>query len=155
MWAFGARAGFYAGLCISTCFGLFLFTRILVPDVMLTASIALSMWAFLRAIDEDGATTRDWWAFVMAASLGTSLLFKSLIGVVFPIGAALIYLAVTRQLFSRKSLEGPASVERPARCAADRRSLAHSRDAPQSAVFRLHDAQRAGRISRLLLVLLH
>ena len=51
-WAFGRKAGFYAGLCISTCFGLFLFTRILIPDVMLTASIALSMWAFLRAIDE-------------------------------------------------------------------------------------------------------
>ena len=26
MWAFGRRAGFYAGLSISTCFGLFLFT---------------------------------------------------------------------------------------------------------------------------------
>src|SRR5580658_2911894 len=52
MWAFGRRAGLYAGLCISTCFGLFLFTRILIPDVMLTASIALSMWAFLRAIEE-------------------------------------------------------------------------------------------------------
>src|SRR5580704_8169518 len=33
MWAFGRRPGFYAGLCISTCFGLFLFTRILIPDV--------------------------------------------------------------------------------------------------------------------------
>src|SRR5271165_6390614 len=52
-WAFGRRAGFYAGLCIATCCGLFLFTRILIPDVMLTASIALSMWAFLRAMDED------------------------------------------------------------------------------------------------------
>ena len=88
MWAFGRRAGFYAGLCISTCFGLFLFTRILIPDVMLTASIALSMWAFLRAIDEDEPRQR-WWAFVLAASLGTSLLFKSLVGVVFPIAAAL------------------------------------------------------------------
>ncbi len=61
MWAFGRRAGFYAGLCISTCFGLFLFTRILIPDVMLTASIALSMWAFLRAIDEAEKRPR-WWA---------------------------------------------------------------------------------------------
>src|ERR1700729_95990 len=66
MWAFGRRAGFYAGLCISTCFGLFLFTRILIPDVMLTASIAFSMWAFLRAIEEGEARPR-WWAFVMAA----------------------------------------------------------------------------------------
>jgi len=74
MWAFGRRAGFYAGLCIATCFGLFLFTRILIPDVMLTASITLSMWAFLRARDEaESEPRRRWWAFVMAASLGTSL----------------------------------------------------------------------------------
>jgi 4-amino-4-deoxy-L-arabinose transferase-like glycosyltransferase len=102
-WAFGRRAGFYAGLCISTCFGLFLFTRILIPDVMLTLSIALSMWAFLRALDEaESEPRRRWWAFVMAASLGTSLLFKSLVGIVFPIASALLYLGVTRQLFQAK-----------------------------------------------------
>jgi 4-amino-4-deoxy-L-arabinose transferase-like glycosyltransferase len=101
MWAFGARAGFYAGLCIATCFGLFLFTRIQIPDVMLTASIALSLWAFLRTIDETERRP-GWWAFVMAASLGISLLFKSLVGVVFPVAAALIYLALTRQLFNAK-----------------------------------------------------
>ncbi|MGB6946491.1 MAG: glycosyltransferase family 39 protein [Bryobacteraceae bacterium] len=101
MWAFGRRAGFYAGLCIATCFGLFLFTRILIPDVMLTASITLSMWAFLRAIDETEPNQR-WWAFVLAASLGTSLLFKSLVGIVFPVFAALIYLGITRQLFQAK-----------------------------------------------------
>lgn len=101
MWAFGRQAALYAGLCISTCFGLFLFTRILVPDVMLTTSIALTMWAFLRAIDEAEPHPRLW-ALVIAASLGTSLLFKSLIGVVFPIAAALIYLGVTRQLFDAR-----------------------------------------------------
>jgi 4-amino-4-deoxy-L-arabinose transferase-like glycosyltransferase len=100
-WAFGRPAGFYAGVCISTCFGLFLFTRILIPDVMLTASVALSMWAFLRAIDEN-EPRRGWWAFVLAASLGTSLLFKSLVGVVFPIAAALLYLGITGQLLHVK-----------------------------------------------------
>ena len=100
-WAFGRRAGFYAGLCIATCFGLFLFTRILIPDVMLTADIALSMWAFLRAIDSEERRPR-WWAFLLAASLGVSLLLKSLIGVVFPIAAAVVYLALTRQLFDAK-----------------------------------------------------
>jgi len=98
-WAFGRRAGFYAGLCMATCFGLFLFTRILIPDVMLTASIALSMWAFLRAIEGETEPHGRWWAFILAASLGTSLLFKSLVGVVFPVAAALIYLAITGQLF--------------------------------------------------------
>src|SRR5437868_13374145 len=38
-WAFGRRAGLYAGLCMGTCVGLFLFTRILIPDVMLTFTI--------------------------------------------------------------------------------------------------------------------
>ena len=103
IWAFGRKAGLYGGLIVSTCFGLFLFTRILVPDVMLTTSIAFTMWAFLRAIDEDEPEPRArWWALGMAASLGMSLLLKSLIGVVFPIAAALIYLAVTRRLFDAR-----------------------------------------------------
>jgi hypothetical protein len=100
-WAFGKRAGFYAGLCISTCIGLFLFTRILIPDVMVTSDITLSMWAFLRAIDEQEPRP-GWWAFLLAASLGVSLLLKSLIGVVFPVAACVVYLAITRQLFRRK-----------------------------------------------------
>jgi hypothetical protein len=99
MWAFGKPAGFYAGLCMATCVGLFLFTRILIPDVMQTLTIAMAMWAFLRAIDEDEAHPRLW-AAVLAASMGIGLLLKSLIAVVFPVGAGLIYLLCTRQLFS-------------------------------------------------------
>ncbi|MBV8843990.1 MAG: glycosyltransferase family 39 protein, partial [Bryobacterales bacterium] len=101
VWAFGKRAGFYAGLCISTCVGLFLFTRILIPDVMLTADITLSMWAFLRAIDQEERHP-GWWAFLLAVSLGISLLLKSLIGVVFPVAAGLTWLAVTGQVLQRK-----------------------------------------------------
>jgi 4-amino-4-deoxy-L-arabinose transferase-like glycosyltransferase len=100
-WAFGKRAGLYSGLVMATCFGLWLFTRILIPDVMLTASVALSMWAFLRAIDDAEPHPR-WWAFALAASLGISLLFKSLVGVVFPVAAGLIYLGITRQIFQLK-----------------------------------------------------
>ena len=96
MWAFGRLAGFYSGLCIATCVGLFLFTRIQIPDVMVAAAMALSMWAFLRAIDEEEVRPRTW-AFVFAATLGTSLLLKSLIGVVFPVAACVVYLAATRQ----------------------------------------------------------
>ncbi len=100
-WAFGRRAGFYAGLCMATCIGLFLFTRILIPDVMLTATIALSMWAFLRVLDEQEAHPR-FWAFVLAASFGVGLLLKSTVALLFPGAAAAIYLMLTRQLFSRK-----------------------------------------------------
>ena len=96
-WAFGKRAGLYAGLCMGTGIGLFLFTRVLIPDVMLTFTIALSMWSFLRALDEEERRPRLW-AFLMAASIGVGLLLKSLIGVVFPVAAALIYLFLTKQL---------------------------------------------------------
>ena len=98
-WAFGKRAGFYAGLCMATCIGLFLFTRILIPDVMLTLTIALGMWAFLRALDEEESYPR-FWALVLAVSIALGLLLKSLIGVLFPLGAGVIYLSVTHQLFS-------------------------------------------------------
>lgn len=101
-WAFGRRAALFSGLCIATCVGLFLFTRILIPDVMLTFTIALAMWAFLRVLDEEEARPRLW-AFLLAASLGLGLLLKSLVSVVFPLGAALVYLALTRQLFSRRT----------------------------------------------------
>ena len=97
-WAFGKRAGFYAGLCVGTCVGLFLFTRIQIPDVMLTFTITLAMWAFLRALDPEEKRAYLW-ASVLAASLGTGLLLKSLVALVFPVGAALIYLFVTKQLF--------------------------------------------------------
>ncbi|HET8888336.1 MAG TPA: glycosyltransferase family 39 protein, partial [Candidatus Angelobacter sp.] len=54
-WAFGRRAGFYAGLALATSIGLFLFTRILIPDVMLTLTITVCFMAFQRAMNEDGA----------------------------------------------------------------------------------------------------
>ena len=99
VWAFGKPAGFYAGLCMGTGIGLFLFTRILIPDVMLTLTTTLAMWAFLRALDEEEPHPRLW-AFILAACLGTGLLLKSLIAVVFPVAAGIIYLALTHQFFS-------------------------------------------------------
>jgi 4-amino-4-deoxy-L-arabinose transferase-like glycosyltransferase len=102
IWAFGKKAGFYAGLCIATCAGLFLFTRILIPDVMLTFAIALAMWTFLRAIDPQESYHRLW-SIILAVSLGLGLLLKSLVAIVFPVFTALIYLAAARQLFDRQT----------------------------------------------------
>src|SRR5581483_11185716 len=93
------RAGFYAGLCLATCTGLFLFTRILIPDVILTGIITLGMWSILRVLDQEEPHPRLW-AFLLAASIGTGLLLKGLIGVVFPVGTGLLYLLLTRRLFS-------------------------------------------------------
>ena len=127
IWAFGRRAGFYAGLCMATCVGLWLFTRVLIPDVMLTLTIALAMWALLRALDEDEPHPAAW-AYTLAASLGVGLLLKSLIGVVFPVAAGLIYLAITRQLFVGQNLEASSPVRGCSDCIADCSALACSGD---------------------------
>jgi hypothetical protein len=103
-WAFGGRAGLYAGLALATCVGLFLFTRILLPDVGLTLTITLAMWALLRALEEEEPHPRRW-AWIMAASIAAGLLLKGLIAAVFPVGAGLTYLLLTRQLFRRRTWE--------------------------------------------------
>jgi 4-amino-4-deoxy-L-arabinose transferase-like glycosyltransferase len=101
-WAFSPEAGLYAGLVLSTCVGLFLFTRILIPDVVLTLTITLAMWSFLRALDEDEPHP-DRWALLLFSSIGTGLLLKGLIAAVFPVAAGVIYLAVTRQLLQGRT----------------------------------------------------
>src|SRR5579863_10442306 len=47
--AFGAQAGIYAGLFVYTAAGVYLFTRILIPDVLLSLLIAASLYFFLTA----------------------------------------------------------------------------------------------------------
>ena len=97
-WAFGRRAGLYAGLALATCIGIFLFTRILIPDVVLTLTITLALWSFLRVLD-DAESHPFAWAMTAWASIAVGLLLKGLVAAVFPAAAALIYLGVTRQLF--------------------------------------------------------
>ena len=103
-WAFGRRAGFYAGLALATCCGLFLFTRILIPDVMLTLTVTVCFMAFQRALNEDSEEPHQGrWAALLAVSLALGVLLKGLIALVVPIGGALVYLTLTRQLFVRET----------------------------------------------------
>ncbi len=101
-WAFTPLAGFCAGLCLATCAGLFLFTRVLIPDVLLTLTVTLALWAFLRALDEAELRPRLW-AAVLAASLALGVLLKGLIALVTPGGAGFLYLLLTRQLWRRRT----------------------------------------------------
>jgi 4-amino-4-deoxy-L-arabinose transferase-like glycosyltransferase len=101
-WAFDERAGLYAALVFGTCLGVFLFTRILIPDVILTGAIALALWGMMRALDDD-ERYRARWIYIAWAALGVGLLLKGLIAVVFPFGAATIYLLLSGQLFERRT----------------------------------------------------
>ncbi|MBY0506566.1 MAG: glycosyltransferase family 39 protein [Bryobacteraceae bacterium] len=101
-WAFGELVGLYAGLAMATSIGLFLFTRILIRDVVLTLTIALALWGFLRALDEEELHPRRW-AWTMGAAIGTGLLLKGLIAALFPVAAAGLYLLFTRQLLAKRT----------------------------------------------------
>lgn len=90
--AFGERTGIYAALFVYTAAGVFLFTRILIPDVLLSLFICASLYFFLTAL-EPNATAWRWYAAYACAAFG--VLTKGLIALAFPGGAAFLYLVMT------------------------------------------------------------
>jgi len=92
---FGPRAGFYTGLVMTTCVGPFLFTRIVIPDILLTALISWAIYFFLRGMESSRPRSPAYLGFYAACAL--AFLTKSMIGIVFPASIVLIYLLVTRQ----------------------------------------------------------
>lgn len=100
-WAFDTQAGILAGVVLATSVGIFLFTRILLPDVVLTLTTALAIWSLARALDDDEQRP-SLWAASFAASVGAGFMLKGLIAFVIPGGASFIYLLLTKQLFTRR-----------------------------------------------------
>lgn len=90
--AFGERTGVYAGMFVYTAAGIFLFTRVLIPDVLLSLLIGASLYFFLTAL-EPAAPAWRWYAGYACMALG--VLTKGLIALAFPGGAAVLYLAAT------------------------------------------------------------
>jgi 4-amino-4-deoxy-L-arabinose transferase-like glycosyltransferase len=101
-WAFDEEGGMFAGIILATSVGLFLFTRILIPDAMLTLTITGAIWGWLRLL-EPGEPRPHRWAAIMGLCFGVGLLLKGLIAVVFPVMAGFAYMAITRQLFSLRA----------------------------------------------------
>jgi 4-amino-4-deoxy-L-arabinose transferase-like glycosyltransferase len=100
-WAGSEESGFYAGLAISTSIGLFLFTRIVIPDVVLTLAFAICVSMFLRVVEGPGNSLK--WSCSLYAALACAVLLKGLIGLLFPLGIFAMYLAITRALFERET----------------------------------------------------
>ena len=92
--AFGEKAGFYAALCIGSCIGIYLFTRVLWPDVMLTMLITLAFYCFLRAIEDP----RSRFAYGIYFFGALAVLTKGLIGAAFPAIIILVFLLVTGEI---------------------------------------------------------
>ena len=97
-------AGFNASLVLLTSFGLFIFTRILIPDAMVCLWLTLAMLCFWRSLARP--TRANAAGFAVACALG--VLTKGLIGLVFPLLIVLVYLAMTRNLAASAALASAA-----------------------------------------------
>lgn len=93
-WSLGDRAGLYAGIGLATCCGLFLFTRVRIPDVYVACTTLVVLGCFLRSQEGPVAKARAHmrWA---GAALGIGLLFKGLVAVVLPLGGIAVYFLTT------------------------------------------------------------
>ena len=89
-WTASAEAGFYSGLVLATSIGLFLFTRTVIPDVILTLLIAFSLWCVFRAIETEQSSFR--WAMAAWTAVALAVLTKGLIGAFFPVVISATYL---------------------------------------------------------------
>jgi len=94
--AFGEQGGFYAGVALVTCVGTFIFTRFLIPDVLVALWLTVGYYFFLRSLEESPPSRWTCWGF--AATCALNVLTKGLIGLVFPAGAIVLYLLLTGNL---------------------------------------------------------
>ena len=93
---FSPNAGFWAALAASLSLGVYIFTRFLIPDVLVGLWFTLSLGFFLFTFENDRPSLWSCWGF--AACCALNVLTKGLIGLVFPFAAIAVYLSLTRQL---------------------------------------------------------
>jgi 4-amino-4-deoxy-L-arabinose transferase-like glycosyltransferase len=93
--AFGQQAALYTAIFVLTSAGVFLFTRIFIPDALLSLLLATALFCFLRTME---APTAPRFAYAMWLTLALAVLTKGLVALVFFFGSALAYLLWTHQL---------------------------------------------------------
>lgn len=94
--AFGERAGVLAALFVTTSIGFYLFTRITIPEALLSFFISLSFFCFIRALNSP-ATQARWFWYEAYASLALAVLTKGLLSLVVVGGTVFLFLLFTGQ----------------------------------------------------------
>ena len=95
----GEKAGFYSGLVIATSLGPYAFTRIFLPDEILSFFIASCLYMYLRIAIEEDEPKRIGPVDLRCAALYTSaalaMLTKGLIGIIFPGAIIFVHILIT------------------------------------------------------------
>jgi 4-amino-4-deoxy-L-arabinose transferase-like glycosyltransferase len=104
------RAGLYSALVLGTAIGPYLYTRFYIPDILVALWMTVAVHLFLAALERVREGRSALLPMVgFGAVLALSVLTKGLIGVIFPVGFAALYLMFTRQLRTVRKLQAPAS----------------------------------------------
>ena len=88
----GIAAGFYSALILVTAPGIYVYTRFLIPDVIVALWLTLGLYLFLIAYEQ--AQPSRWLCYAFAATIALNVLTKSLIGIVFPVMIIFVFLAL-------------------------------------------------------------
>jgi 4-amino-4-deoxy-L-arabinose transferase-like glycosyltransferase len=112
----GIRAGLYAALLLLSSFGIFIFTRITIPDADVCLWLTLALYAYWQTEQQPSSinnenlgapfmTASSSWVgsnrlpcYAFATCCALNVLTKGLIGLVFPIGIVFLHLLLTRGL---------------------------------------------------------
>src|SRR5579864_5680562 len=94
--AYGDEAGFYSALILATSVGPYLFTRFLIPDMLVGLWLTLGFGFFLKTLEKNPPSRLACWG--LAATVALNVLTKGLIGLVFPGVIIVAYLILTRDL---------------------------------------------------------
>jgi 4-amino-4-deoxy-L-arabinose transferase-like glycosyltransferase len=90
---FGGDAGFYSALILVTAPGIFVYTRFLIPDVLVAMWLTLGLYLFLIAYEQERPSR--WLCWGIAVTIALNLLTKSLIGIAFPAMIIVAFLVLT------------------------------------------------------------
>ncbi len=98
--AFGASVALYTGFATLTSAGVFLFTRIYIPEVLLSLLLCTALYCFLQTLttpSETNVTDRkpSIYPYAMWTALALAVLTKGLVALVFFFGTATLYLVLT------------------------------------------------------------
>jgi 4-amino-4-deoxy-L-arabinose transferase-like glycosyltransferase len=90
---FGQRAGLYAALAVATSAGMFIFTRIMIPEAIYALAFEGIFYLFLRSWSGCLDSRVGYWG--AAALCGVAVMTRALIGVLFPALAIIAYITIT------------------------------------------------------------
>jgi 4-amino-4-deoxy-L-arabinose transferase-like glycosyltransferase len=92
----GEAAGFYSALALTTAIGPYIYTRFIIPDIMVCFWLTVTVYLFWRSLEESQPSRLLCWSIGVVTAL--DVLTKGLIGLAFPIGIIVGYLLITRNL---------------------------------------------------------